>query len=177
MLFTYNEDAMVVTGPVIESPSGLRIGQLAERVGTTVKAIRYYEALGLLDPPRRAPNGYRVYSPIAIGQLQFIRRAKVLGLSLAEIKRLFDTAKAGESISLRAQVADLLDEKLDECERQIAELVALRDSLQKRRRLTVIAQGAPPCACHGFDVSCACLPVSADEVSATSPAASPKTRA
>ncbi len=149
----------------------LRIGQLAARVGMTVKAIRYYEALGLLDPAQRAANGYRVYPPVAIGHLQFIGRAKTLGLSLEEIKRLFHTAKAGESGALRAQVAELLDEKLEATDRQIAELQALRASLQKRRALTVLARRAPPCACHGFDVSCACLPVGAGEVAPQAPLA------
>ncbi len=146
-----------------EQQPWLRIGQLAAQVDMTVKAIRYYEAFGLLDPPQRAPNGYRAYPPAATGQLQFIRRAKQLGLSLEEIKRLFETAKAGESGALRTQVGELLDEKLAGCDRQIAELQALRASLEKRRRLTMIAKRAPPCACHGFDVTCACLPVGADE--------------
>jgi len=156
---------------VMQQRSMLRIGQLAARVGMTVKAIRYYEALGLLDPAQRAANGYRVYPPVAIGHLQFIGRAKTLGLSLEEIKRLFHTAKAGESGALRAQVSELLDEKLEETDRQIAELQALRASLQKRRVLTVIAKSAPPCACHGFDVSCACLPVGAEERASVAPAA------
>lgn len=148
----------------------LRIGQLARSAGATVKAVRYYESLGLLDPPRRAPNGYRLYPSAATGQLQFIRRAKLLGLSLEKIRGLLDTAKAGESGALRAQVVDVLDDKLQECEAQIAELAALRASLRKRRRLAVIARAAPPCACHGFDVNCACLPVAPEEVE---PAAAP----
>jgi len=151
----------------------LRIGQLAARVQMTVKAIRYYEAFGVLDPPQRAANGYRVYVPAAVGQLHFVRRAKLLGLSLAEIKRLFATAKAGQSKALRAQVGELLEEKLEDCDRQIAELQALRASLEKRRRLTVVARNAPPCACHGFDVSCACLPVGADELLPAAPGTRP----
>lgn len=55
----------------------LRIGQLARSAGATVKAVRYYESLGLFDPPRRAPNGYRLYVAAAMGQLRFIRRAKL----------------------------------------------------------------------------------------------------
>ncbi len=149
-----------------ESSNTLRIGKLAERTGATVKAIRYYEGLGLLDPPRRAPNGYRVYADVAVGQLQFIRRAKLLGLSLGEIKRLFQTAKAGESGALRAQVTELLDRKLAAVDRQIAELEALRASLRKRRQLAMISRNAPPCACHGFDVRCACLPVAPEEIAA-----------
>lgn len=156
----------VVDGRRTQRAAELRIGELAGRTGLTVKAIRFYERLGLLDAPRRAPNGYRVYGPAAEGQLQFIRRGKLLGLSLEEIKRLFDTARSGESAALRERVTELLDEKLDAVQRQIEELEALRASLRKRRRLAVIARAAPPCACHGFDVRCACLPVAPDEVAA-----------
>lgn len=155
--------ALSVSNP-IASDRGLRIGELAARTGTTVKAIRYYESLCLLDPPHRAPNSYRLYAGTAVGHLQFIRRAKLLGLSLVEIKRLFETAKAGESGALRDQVTELLDEKLGDVERRIVEMEALRDSLRKRRRLAVISKAAPPCACHGFDVDCACLPVAPEEI-------------
>ena len=154
------------TARVRESGAALRIGEVAQRAGTTAKVVRYYESLGLLDPPRRAPNGYREYSEAAVGQLQFVRRAKLLGLSLEEIKRLFQTAKAGESAALREHVTELLDEKVAEVERRILELDALRASLRKRQRLAVIAKAGPPCACHGFDIDCACLPVAAAEVDA-----------
>jgi DNA-binding transcriptional MerR regulator len=142
----------------------MRIGELAAQAGTTVKAIRYCEALGLLDPPPRAPNGYRMYAPEALGQLQFIRRVKRLGLSLEEIQGLFQTAKTGQSAPLRAQVTELLAEKLADLDHQIAALESQRAVLRKRWRLAVAARAAPPCTCHGFDVRCACLPVAPEEV-------------
>lgn len=131
----------------------------------TAKAIRYYEALGLLDPPTRAANGYRVYDPAVIGQLQFIRRAKALGLSLDEIKHLSEAARSGDSKALRTQVVRVLDEKLDQYERQITELTARRAALKERRRLAVRRMKAPSCACHGFASNCPCLPVCAEEIS------------
>ncbi len=48
-------------------------------------------------------------------------------------------------MTLRAQVSDLLDEKLMDVENHIAELQALQASLRKRRRLAVVARSAPPC--------------------------------
>jgi DNA-binding transcriptional MerR regulator len=144
----------------------LRIGEVAGQVGMTAKAIRYYEALGLLDPPRRTPKGYRVYDPAVVGQLQFIRRAKVLGLSLDEIKRLSETARSGDSTALRAQVVNVLDEKLDGYQQKIAELAERRSALKERRQLAVLATTASSCACHGFASDCPCLPVGAEETMA-----------
>lgn len=146
----------------------LRIGELAAQVGMSTNAIRFYERVGLLDPPHRAPNGYRIYDEAAVGQLQFIRRAKVLGLSLEEIKFLFETAKSGRSALLREQVVQLLDEKLQDVKRQMQELTSLDASLRKRRQLAVITTMAPPCKCLGFDMHCACLPVAPEEVAAPS---------
>jgi DNA-binding transcriptional MerR regulator len=145
-------------------PGGLRVGELAARAGTTVKTVRYYEVLGLLAPPWRAPDGYRVYPPAALGQLRFVRRAKVLGLSLAEIQRLVDAGRAGAWGTVRAAVVALLDEKLTACDRQIAELTALRTALLARRRRAAAARAARPCSCPEFESDCTCLPVEPGEL-------------
>jgi len=50
----------------------MRVGELARRTGTTVRALRYYEAAGLVVP-RRLGNGYREYAPIAVRLVQQIR--------------------------------------------------------------------------------------------------------
>jgi MerR family mercuric resistance operon transcriptional regulator len=68
--------------------AGLKIGEVARRSGTTVKAIRFYEAKGLLPRPVRSPSGYRLYADRDLKRLAFIQRAKLLGLSLAKIHDL-----------------------------------------------------------------------------------------
>ncbi len=67
---------------------GLRIGELAERAGTSTDTIRYYERMGLLQSPERTASGYRLYTDADLGRLLFIRRAKRLGFSLGDIKGL-----------------------------------------------------------------------------------------
>ena len=67
---------------------GMRIGELAERTGTTVQALRYYEREGLLCPPGRSGAGYRVYTPAALEQVQFIKHCQQLGFALKEIQQL-----------------------------------------------------------------------------------------
>ncbi|KAA8731617.1 MerR family transcriptional regulator [Acinetobacter qingfengensis] len=63
------------------------IGQLAALTGATQKAIRHYEALGLLPIPQRKGN-YRIYDPIHVHLIKMIHRAKAVGFSLAEITEL-----------------------------------------------------------------------------------------
>jgi DNA-binding transcriptional MerR regulator len=68
----------------------LRIGQVAERTGTTPRTIRYYEELGLLAPTAdRSPGAHRVYEESDVERLQeVLRLRRVLGLSLEELKEL-----------------------------------------------------------------------------------------
>ena len=66
--------------------SGLKIGELARSTGLTTKAIRYYELMKLLPEPRRTESGYRLYSTEEVRRLNFIKKAKRLGLSLGDIR-------------------------------------------------------------------------------------------
>ena len=66
----------------------MRIGQLARSVGVDTQTIRFYEREGLLPPPERQDNGYRIYTERHVERLAFIRRCRILELSLAEIHEL-----------------------------------------------------------------------------------------
>ena len=66
----------------------MRIGQLARSVGVDTQTIRFYEQQGLLPPPDRQANGYRAYTEKHCEWLAFIRRCRILDLSLAEIHEL-----------------------------------------------------------------------------------------
>ncbi|WP_214408604.1 MerR family transcriptional regulator [Sphaerisporangium fuscum] len=61
------------------------IGELAGRAGATVKALRYYEEQGLLEP-RRAPNGYREYDESAVARVRNIRLLLSVGLTGADVR-------------------------------------------------------------------------------------------
>src|SRR6266446_649468 len=74
------------------NPNFVSIGTLAKRSGVTVETIRYYERIGLLPAPPRSPGGYRVYSSVHAERLQFVRRARDLGLSLDEVRHLLSLA-------------------------------------------------------------------------------------
>ena len=74
----------------------LRIGQVARRVGVTVKTVRFYDEMGLLPPARRTPAGYRLYSEREVARLAFIRKAVCVGLSLEEVRELLSLYDQGQ---------------------------------------------------------------------------------
>ncbi|MCH7475284.1 MAG: MerR family transcriptional regulator, partial [Gemmatimonadetes bacterium] len=74
----------------------MRIGELAQRVGLTTDAIRYYERLGLLAPVKRTQSRYRDYGPEASDDLEFIKKAQSLGLKLTEIREVLEIASGGQ---------------------------------------------------------------------------------
>lgn len=59
--------------------------QLAEIAGTTIKAVRHYHEIGLLDEPARRPNGYKQYETAHLVRLLQIKRLSDLGVPLAQI--------------------------------------------------------------------------------------------
>jgi MerR family copper efflux transcriptional regulator len=109
----------------------LTVGRIAARTGLSPKAVRLYEANGLIDPPERTAAGYRTYTDEAVPVLGFIRQAQALGLSLKEIRDILDLQRRGEQPC--ALVTDLLDKHLADIDRRIADLQALRTTLRQAR--------------------------------------------
>jgi len=111
----------------------LTIGRVAQQTGLTPKAVRLYETHGLIAPPARTASGYRTYQPEDLPVLRFIRQAQALGLTLKEIKTILDAWRDGRSPC--ALVAYLIERRLAETERRIAELQELRETLRTARAL------------------------------------------
>ena len=91
----------------------MTIGEVARSVGIGVETVRFYERKGLIREPARRSSGYRQYEVGAVRRLRFIRRAKELGFTLAEIKGLLDLRAGPDThcedirLELEAKVADL----------------------------------------------------------------------
>ncbi len=66
----------------------MTIGELAKSSGVNAKLIRHYESIGVVPKPGRTDSGYRIYSKTDIQFLKFIKRARGLGFSMKEIKKL-----------------------------------------------------------------------------------------
>ena len=86
----------------------MRIGELAQACGVNPRTIRYYEAFGLLREAVRAPSGHRVYSEQDLHRLQFIRRAKHIGLPLDSIRQFTTYADTGSCQHLRPRLKELI---------------------------------------------------------------------
>jgi DNA-binding transcriptional MerR regulator len=102
---------------------------VARTAGASVQAVRYYERLGLLPPARRTESGYRLYSPEVLERLGFIQQAQALGFRLEEICEILRMKYAGHSPC--DCVRKLLEEKLDEIEREMARLQGFRRELHR----------------------------------------------
>lgn len=109
----------------------MRIGQLAQLVGVEKQTIRFYERQGLLPPPNRQENGYRVYNERHVERLAFIRRCRILGLSLSEIKEL--QLYQDDPHQPCAAVNALLDDHISHVRSQIITLQALETQLTSLR--------------------------------------------
>lgn len=103
------------------------IGELADATNLNPKTIRYYEAIGLLPEPERTDSNYRVYSPASIRRLSFIKKAQTLGMALDEIKDVLAIRESGQLPC--EHVRSLLAYKLDDLDRQIAQMKEFRQEL------------------------------------------------
>ena len=113
---------------------GLRIGELAQRVGLTERTIRYYEELGLLDSVKRLEGGQRVYTDDDVRRLRFVQRLKTLGLSLQEmleLERLYRRHRSNREVLPR--LVELLDSHLGKTDERVSELLSLRDEIRAYR--------------------------------------------
>jgi len=106
----------------------MNIGQAAAASGVTAKMIRHYEESGLIRAPRRTVSNYRSYSDNDIHVLRFIKRARALGFSMADIKALLslwqDKSRSSGAVKRIART------HIDELQRKIAELQAMSRTLE-----------------------------------------------
>src|SRR5215467_10639421 len=109
---------------------GLRVSELAERAGVAPSTVRFYERAGLLSPPRRAANGYRVFDESALDELAFIGRAKGIGMSLEDIAGLLAAWPGGECRSLQARLRAFLAGRIGQVHEQMAGLRAFEGQLK-----------------------------------------------
>jgi DNA-binding transcriptional MerR regulator len=105
----------------------LQIGQVAQKTGLSVDAIRFYEKTGLLPHPARTQGGYRLYQEKEVAELEFIQKAQQLGFSLNEIRELFSIQRHPHEVCVH--VRDLIAEKLRVVRARIAELQRLEAEL------------------------------------------------
>lgn len=111
------------------SGSWLTIGALSRRTGCNVETIRFYERIGLLPEPARSPGRYRLYGLAHLKRLTFIRRARDLGFTLAEVRTLLRLAD--ERTRPCAEVREVAAAHLEDVRAKIADLGAMEQVLSE----------------------------------------------
>lgn len=106
----------------------MKIGEIAAATGVGVETIRYYEREGLVPPPARTSSNYRSYGDAHLKRLTFIRRARDLGFSIAQVRELLGLADEEDRDC--AAVDEIARKHHGEVVRKIAELTALGDELE-----------------------------------------------
>jgi DNA-binding transcriptional MerR regulator len=110
----------------------IQIGELAKQAGISVRAIRYYEELGLIRPEKRSRGGFRLYGAENHKRLAVISFLKEVGLSLTEIRQIFLAKKASggdkETVSF---LLNAFNEKIQMVESKINSLNAMKSELAK----------------------------------------------
>lgn len=123
----------------------LTIGQAAQAAGVTRKAVRLYEAKGLLPKADRTSAGYRLYGPADVELLAFIRRARTLGLRIDDIRDVLAVKNGGTPPC--DTVRDLLDARIAEIDAMVSELLTLRETLATTRREARTCSDDPAVIC------------------------------
>ncbi|WP_412540897.1 MerR family transcriptional regulator [Longispora sp. K20-0274] len=105
------------------------IGELAERAGTSTRALRYYETRGLLEA-RRSANGYRTYDAAELRVVREIRALLAVGFALDDIRPFVACLRAGNSSGdVCPDSVAVLRRKLAEVDAAVARLGEVRAQL------------------------------------------------
>ncbi|MFE9692573.1 MerR family transcriptional regulator [Micromonospora sp. NPDC005806] len=105
----------------------MRIGELAERAGTSTRTLRYYETQGLVRP-RRSANGYRIYDEAELRVVHEIRALLAVGFGLDDIRPFVACLRAGNSSG------DVCPDSVAVLRRKLAEVDDYLDRLGAVRR-------------------------------------------
>ena len=116
----------------------MNIGAAAASSGITTKMIRHYEAIGLLRPAERRANDYRDYGERDLHELRFIKRARRLGFSIAEIGELLALWRDRGRPS--REVKRIAEAHIGDLQSRVTEMQAMANTLRE-----LVA------ACHGDD--------------------------
>jgi DNA-binding transcriptional MerR regulator len=90
----------------------MHIGEVAERIGLSLRTIRYYEEVGLITPSGRSSGGFRLYTDDDAARLQVVKDMKPLGFSLDEMRDLLTVLDRLDDPGTEATDREQLSERL-----------------------------------------------------------------
>ncbi len=107
-----------------------RIGEIGTLLDLSTRTIRYYEEIGLLNTVKRIEGGRRIYTEDDLRRLRFIKKLKLLGLSLGEMAELenhYNRHRTNKKVL--PKVAELLRHHIAEVESRLTELGTLKQEI------------------------------------------------
>lgn len=114
----------------------MRIGEVAQRSGVSVRALRYYEERGLLTPDR-SPGGQREYAEDAVDRVRFFQQLYAAGLPSRRIAELLPCVETGTTTDEQRAMLDAertrIQQRVDELSTALARLDELIDAAHARR--------------------------------------------
>ena len=105
----------------------MNISAASKASGLTVKTVRYYADIGLVEAPSRSEAGYRTYDDVAVRKLVFVRRSRAFGFSIKKCRELLDLYQDQDRTS--SEVKRIALKRLEEIEDKQRELQSLHDEL------------------------------------------------
>ncbi len=120
----------------MSSSNLLQIGEAAEQVGLSLRTVRYWEEIGLVEPEARSKGGFRLYSEADLARLLVVKAMKPLGLTLEQMREILDLVHAAEVPNPPDEVVArieaytrLVQEKVEHLERYLEDARVLQDEL------------------------------------------------
>ena len=126
--------------------NGMRISEVADRVGVPTSTVRYYERVGLIPEPARTHAGYRAYDAAAEARLLFITRGKRLGLTLDEVRDLMIVWDGANCSATQARMAELVGAKRADIVAHIRELDQFVEQLDAVHANLLVTSGPDTCS-------------------------------
>lgn len=121
---------MPATANAKNSDQLLKIGEVARRTGVTLRTIRYYQSLGLIQAAHRTRGGLHLYGSEACDRIRFVRDLRSLDVPLATIREMLDQRKRAETGAQGARdVVATLSRGLVEVEKRVQQYLLLRNEM------------------------------------------------
>lgn len=107
----------------------MTVSELARRAGVTADTVRHYTRRGLLAPVRAAGNGYKHYNQADLARLLFIRKARLLGFSLNDVRNILE--ESSHEHSPCPLVREIMVQRLQENRRRLQDLERLQSRMER----------------------------------------------
>lgn len=106
----------------------MTVHEVSELADVTPEVVRYYTRIELIKPQKNRKNGYKLYDKNDVYKIIFIRKAKGLGYTLKEIKKILSHSKAGTSPC--PMVRRIIEKRINENRQRLDDMLALQKRME-----------------------------------------------